>query len=114
MQPEAPARGVRTGAGDCTSAPSASLVHFLGARAVAVGASREQRAGEVPESRRYWSLREVVAAGRAQPFEGAPEDAADALHDLLLRAVRGQMANDIAQAAYGSSSLPVRASHTRQ
>ena len=72
---------------------------------VAAGASTEQRTGEVPEPRRYWSLRDVVAAGRAQPFEGAPEDAVDALHDLLLRAVRGQMAADVPLGAFLSGGI---------
>ena len=64
-----------------------------------------QRAGELPEPRRYWSLHDVVAAGRAQPFEGAPEDAVDALHDLLLRAVRGQMAADVPLGAFLSGGI---------
>ena len=64
-----------------------------------------QRAGELPEPQRYWSLHDVVAAGRAQPFEGAPEDAVDALHDLLLRAVRGQMAADVPLGAFLSGGI---------
>ena len=72
---------------------------------VAAGASREQRAGELPEPRRYWSLRDVVAAGQAQQFEGTPEDAVDALHGLLLQAVRGQMAADVQLGAFLSGGI---------
>ena len=71
---------------------------------MAAGTSREH-AGKLPEPRRYWSLRDVVAAGRAQPFEGAPEDAVDALHDLLLRVVRGQMAADVPLGAFLSGGV---------
>ena len=71
---------------------------------IAAGASR-QRTGELPEPRRYWSLRDVVAAGRAQPFEGSPEDAVETLHELLLRAVRGQMAADVPLGAFLSGGI---------
>ena len=72
---------------------------------VPAGASTERRAGELPEPRRYWSLRDVVAAGLEQPFEGAPEDAVDVLHDLLLRTVRGQMAADVPLGAFLSGGI---------
>ena len=72
---------------------------------VAAGASRQPRAGELPEPQCYWSLRDIVAAGRAQPFEGAPEDAVDALHDVLLRGVRGQMAADVPLGAFLSGGI---------
>ena len=66
---------------------------------IAADAARE-RAGEFPEPRRYWSLRDVVAAGRTKPFEGAPEDAMEALHGLLLGTVRQQMAADVPLGAF--------------
>ena len=72
---------------------------------VAAGASREQPAGELPEPRCYWSLRDVVAAGQAAPFTGTPEDAVDALHGLLLNAVRGQMAADVPLGAFLSGGV---------
>ena len=72
---------------------------------VAAGAARALRAGTLPEPRCYWSLRDVVAAGQAQPFEGTPEDAVDALHELLLRAVRGQMAADVPLGAFLSGGV---------
>ena len=72
---------------------------------VAAGASREQPTGELPEPRCYWSLRDVVAAGQAAPFTGTPEDAVDALHGLLLDAVRGQMAADVPLGAFLSGGV---------
>ena len=68
-------------------------------------ALRQHRAGELPEPRCYWSLRDVVAAGQAQPFEGAPEDAVDTLHDLLLRAVHRQMVADVPLGAFLSGGI---------
>ena len=71
---------------------------------MAADASR-QRTGELPEPQRYWSLRDMVAAGRAQPFEGSPEDAVETLHDLLLQAIRGQMAADVPLGAFLSGGI---------
>ncbi len=69
------------------------------------GASSGQRAGELPEPRPYWSLRDVIAAGRAQAFEGAPAEAVDSLNDLLLRAVRRQMVADVPLGALLSGGI---------
>ena len=72
---------------------------------LAAGASLRQQTGELPEPRRYWSLRDVMAAGRAQPFEGSPEDAVETLHDLLLRTVRRQMVADVPIGAFLSGGI---------
>ena len=71
---------------------------------VAAGASREP-AGQWPEPRPYWSLGEAVASGQARPFDGAPEDAVDALHDVLFRAVGRQMAADVPLGAFLSGGI---------
>lgn len=71
---------------------------------VAAGASREP-AGQWPEPRPYWSLGEAVASGQARPFEGAPEDAVDTLHDVLLRVVGRQMAADVPLGAFLSGGI---------
>ncbi len=71
---------------------------------MAAGASG-RRGGEPPEPRPYWSLRDVVAAGRARPFEGAPEEAVDVLHDLLLRSVGRQMVADVPLGAFLSGGI---------
>ena len=71
---------------------------------MAVGASG-RRPGELPEPRPYWSLRDVIAAGQAQPFEGAPEEAVDVLNDLLLRSVGRQMVADVPLGAFLSGGI---------
>ena len=53
------------------------------------------RAREMPEPRKYWSLRDVISAGRQQPFEGSTEDMVDALQDVLIRAIDRQMIADV-------------------
>lgn len=63
------------------------------------------RGGELPEPQRYWSLRTVLTEGRAQPFEGTPQEAADALHDVLLGAVRQQMLADVPLGAFLSGGI---------
>lgn len=71
---------------------------------VAARASREP-AGQWLEPQPYWSLGEAVASGRARPFEGSLEDAVDALHDLLLRAVGRQMVADVPLGAFLSGGI---------
>ena len=73
---------------------------------VRIAADRgRERVGELPEPQPYWSLRNVIAAGCEQPFEGAPEEAVDALHGLLLEAVRRQMAADVPLGAFLSGGV---------
>lgn len=64
-----------------------------------------ERIGEWPEPQRYWSLRDAVAAGRARPFGGSAEDAADELHEVLLKAVGLQMTADVPLGAFLSGGV---------
>ena len=60
---------------------------------------------ELPDPQPYWSLRNVVTAGQARPFECTPEDAVGALHDVLLKAVRRQMVADVPLGAFLSGGI---------
>ena len=61
--------------------------------------------GEMPEPRPWWSLRNVIEAGRARPFEGTPEEAVGVLHDVLVGAVRRQMVADVPLGAFLSGGI---------
>jgi len=53
----------------------------------------------------YWSLREVIAAGRRAPFSGSPSEAVDELQRLLRTAVAGQMMADVPLGAFLSGGV---------
>ncbi len=61
--------------------------------------------GREPEITRYWSLSEVVAAGRAQPFTGTDQDAEQCLVELLGDAVRRRMVADVPLGAFLSGGI---------
>ncbi len=58
-----------------------------------------------PEPEPYWSLREVIEAGRVRPFEGDADEAVEALHDVLLQAVVSQSAADVPLGAFLSGGI---------
>lgn len=55
--------------------------------------------------RPYWDARQVVAQGLAHPFEGSPDEAVDALDQLLRQAVQQQMMADVPLGAFLSGGV---------
>lgn len=60
--------------------------------------------GDAP-SGRYWTLGEVVAAGKAAPFAGRLEEAAEALEAVLTEAVRLRLVADVPLGCFLSGGL---------
>ena len=53
----------------------------------------------------YWSLREVIAAGRERPFEGNADESVEALHEVLRQAVASQLEADVPLGAFLSGGI---------
>jgi asparagine synthase (glutamine-hydrolysing) len=62
-------------------------------------------ARHLPEPRRYWSLYDAVAAGRANPFRGSDQDAVVELENVLAQAVERQMVADVPLGAFLSGGI---------
>lgn len=55
--------------------------------------------------RRWWDLRQVIEAGRAQPYTGTPDEAVDTLERLLGESVARQMVADVPLGAFLSGGV---------
>lgn len=53
----------------------------------------------------YWTVSQAVSSGLQNPFEGTPEEAVDALEQLLSDSVRGQMLSDVPLGAFLSGGI---------
>ena len=73
---------------------------------VTMGFGKESlQVGAAPEPEEYWSLREVIAAGRQHPFEGDAGEAVEALHEVLRQAVGSQLEADVPLGAFLSGGI---------
>lgn len=61
--------------------------------------------GAEVEPEPYWSLRDVIAAGRERPFDGNADEAVDALHEVLRQAVASQLEADVPLGAFLSGGI---------
>lgn len=55
--------------------------------------------------RRYWDARAVMRSGERTPFTGTPEQAVDALEELLRTSIEGQMLADVPVGAFLSGGV---------
>ncbi|WP_375462868.1 asparagine synthase (glutamine-hydrolyzing) [uncultured Methylobacterium sp.] len=76
-----------------------------GVEKLAAGHILSWRPGEAPRIEAYWSLDAAIARGRAEPFRGSAEDAADALETILAAAVRRQLMSDVPLGAFLSGGV---------
>ncbi|WP_417454782.1 asparagine synthase (glutamine-hydrolyzing) [Kiloniella sp.] len=63
------------------------------------------RANEEPILEQYWSLDDVVAGAKKDPFEGSDEHAVESLHELLLDATGRRMMADVPLGAFLSGGI---------
>ena len=61
--------------------------------------------GKLPDPEPYWSLADIVVAGKTEPFIGSDSDAIDELEKQLKHAVAGQMVADVPLGAFLSGGI---------
>lgn len=59
----------------------------------------------LPDTKRYWSLDDVIAIGKAAPFVISERDAVDQLETLLIDVIGKQMASDVPLGAFLSGGV---------
>ena len=67
--------------------------------------SLSPRVGEPPRPECYWALRDAIAIGQDNPFEGDSTEAVEALHNVLLDAVGSQTEADVPLGAFLSGGI---------
>jgi asparagine synthase (glutamine-hydrolysing) len=67
--------------------------------------SERDAPGSSPDPRRYWSLRDVVERGRAEPFIGTDSEAVEELEAKLKRAISQQRIADVPLGAFLSGGI---------
>ncbi len=78
---------------------------YRAARKLEAGHILEISPGGAPELKAWWRLSDIIREARATPFAGSEEEAAEALEDLLLDAVRRRMVADVPLGAFLSGGV---------
>jgi asparagine synthase (glutamine-hydrolysing) len=78
---------------------------YEGIRKVVPGTMLTVRAGQDPVETVYWSPRQIVANGRANPLHGTPDEIAAACDTLLRRTVADEMVADVPLGAFLSGGV---------
>ncbi len=78
---------------------------YQGIHKVRPGTILTFRDGKQPDEVTYWSAREVAERGRAAPLNGSEAEQLEALHGLIVRAVRREMIADVPLGAFLSGGI---------
>jgi len=80
----------------------AGIRKLLPGHLISIAAADE---GDLPQARSYWSARDAVVSGHAEPFRGSPDEAVTELENVLGDAVKCRMVSDVPLGAFLSGGV---------